>query len=157
VLREYGFTCFRGPEPAWYQRRRMPAPARRLGHLADVLTAHRPPAVLPRETLDGLWNIPASMLLFPMHGGRRHIPASVRVRRGLRGLDRAARERRVFHLWLHPTNLADQPERMFAAMRGILERVAELRSAGSIEVRTMGSLVDRSTAGSLSTRTLVDA
>jgi hypothetical protein len=90
-----------------------------------------------------LWNLPGSMLLFPMHGRRRYLPSSVRVRRATKGLERAAAQRRVFHLWFHPTNLADESPRMFAALRSILERASMLRAAGSMEFESMGDLVDR--------------
>jgi hypothetical protein len=66
--------------------------------------------------VDGLINIPASMMYFPQHGRRRQIPASLRVRRALKGVDSAARERRIFHLWFHPTNLADETDSMLAGL-----------------------------------------
>jgi hypothetical protein len=149
VLRDHGFTCYRGSEPVWWERARVPRPLKRAGHLVDVLTARRPPVVAPKQVLDGLWNIPGSMLYFPMHGRRRYIPLSVRVRRATKGLNRAARERRVFHLWFHPTNLADEPEEMFAGLRSIFEHLNRLRSNGELEVRPMGALV-RSPASQLS-------
>ena len=112
----------------------------RLGHLADVLSARRPPVVMPEETAEGVWNIPGSMLYFPMHGRRRYIPLSLRVRRALKGIERAVAEGKVFHLWFHPTNLADESERMFTGLRSIFERVDTLRSASRIAVAPMGSL-----------------
>lgn len=140
VLREHGVTCYRGPEPVWYERAGMPHMVKRVGHLADVLSARRPPVVVPEESISGLWNIPGSMLYFPMHGRRRYIPLSRRVRRAVKGLERAAVERRIFHLWFHPTNLADETERMFAGLRSIFERVDGLRSAGRVAVAPMGLL-----------------
>lgn len=140
VLREYGFTCYRGPEPVWYERAGVPRVLERMGHLADVLSARRPPVVVPEETADGVWNIPGSMLYFPMHGRRRYIPLSLRVRRALKGIERAVAEGKVFHLWFHPTNLADETERMFTGLRSIFERVDALRSASRIAVAPMGSL-----------------
>ena len=65
------------------------------------------------------------MIYFPMHGLRRHIPVSRRVRRARRGLDAAVRTGRVFHLWFHPTNLADEPEAMFRGLRDIFSAVRE--------------------------------
>src|SRR5262245_6236154 len=56
VLREYGFTCYRGPGPHWYEKPYLPKPVKRLAHLWDVLTAAQPPTVLPERTAEGLWN-----------------------------------------------------------------------------------------------------
>jgi hypothetical protein len=75
-----------------------------------------------------------------MHGRRRYIPLSVRVRRATKGIERAVRERKIFHLWFHPTNLADESERMFEGLRQIFERVDGRRRAGTLEVAPMGSL-----------------
>jgi peptidoglycan/xylan/chitin deacetylase (PgdA/CDA1 family) len=140
VLREFGLTCYRGPEPVWYERRGLPRAVKRIGHLADVVTARRPPVVAPSQGPDGMWNIPGSMMYFPIHGRRRYLPVSVRVRRALKGLDRAASERAIFHLWFHPTNLADESERMFAGLRAIFERVDSLRRAKRLGVAPMREL-----------------
>lgn len=134
-----GFKVFRAPEPGWHFQARWPL-VRRLGHLADVVLARRPPAVFPRREPDGLVSVPGSMIYFPMHGLRRFLPVSVRVRRARKGLAAAVRERGVFHLWTHPTNLADETEAMFGGLAAIFEQVAELRAAGRLDVRTLGSL-----------------
>jgi peptidoglycan/xylan/chitin deacetylase (PgdA/CDA1 family) len=141
VLRDFGLRCYRGPEPVWYERPWTPRALHRIAHLADVLTARTPPVVLPREEISGLWNAPGSMMYFPMHGRRRHIPLSLRVRRAHRGLERAANQRKIFHLWFHPTNLADETNQMFSGLRAIFERVDELRRAGTIVVVPMGGLL----------------
>jgi peptidoglycan/xylan/chitin deacetylase (PgdA/CDA1 family) len=141
VLREHGFTAYRGPDPAWYEGDRLPRPLKRLGHLSDVLLARRPPVVVPEEALPGLWNVPGSMIYFPMHGARRHIPVSRRVARAVKGLNAAVKHRRVFHLWFHPTNLAFETEEMFTGLRRIFERASELRRQGRLEIRPMGEVV----------------
>jgi peptidoglycan/xylan/chitin deacetylase (PgdA/CDA1 family) len=137
VLREHGFICYRGPEPTWYELEQGPRVLRRAGHLLDVLTARRPPVVAPEETFPGLWNLPGSMIYFPMHGPRRYIPVSLRVARARKGLDSAATRRRVFHLWFHPTNLADELERSFDGLRRVLEHASSLRASERLSVMTM--------------------
>jgi hypothetical protein len=134
-----GFKVFRAPEPGWHFEARSPL-VRRLGHLADVVLARRPPAVFPRREPDGLVSVPGSMIYFPMHGLRRFLPVSVRVRRAKKGLAAAVRERGVFHLWTHPTNLADETEAMFGGLAAILAEVGDLRAQGRLDVRTLGSL-----------------
>jgi hypothetical protein len=67
------------------------------------------------------------MVYFPMHGARRYIPDALRVNRAMKGLDRAAGERRVLHLWFHPTNLSYETEGIFSGLRRILERASTLR------------------------------
>lgn len=140
VLREQGFTCYRGVEPNWYENQKVPEKARRVLRLIDVLRAAKPPVVLPEKTESGLWNIPGSAIYFPMHGGRRHIPLSLRVKRAVKGLDAAVRERKVFHLWFHPTNMADETDSMFSGLRQIMMYAAGLRDKGVLDFMTMGEL-----------------
>lgn len=141
LLRKHGFTCYRGPEPHWYERASMPMVVRRAARSLGVLAATEPPVVLPEETESGLWNIPGSMIYFPMHGLRKHIPVSLRVKRAIKGLNAAAREKKIFHLWFHPTNLADGTEEMFAGLRRIFEHASLLRSRDQLSILPMGSLV----------------
>jgi hypothetical protein len=81
------------------------------------------------------------MIYFPSHGIRRFVPMSRRVKRALKGLNAAARERRIFHLWFHPTNMADQMEKMFAGLWSILRRAQVLREQGKLEILPMSALV----------------
>lgn len=151
VLAKHGFTCYRGPEPHWYNRERIPGPVKRLGHLWAFLTAAQPPVVLPERAASGLWNIPGSMMYFPMHGLRRYLPLRLRVGRAIKGLNAAARQRRVFHLWFHPTNMADQLEKMFEGLRHILEHADQLRSRHELEVLPMRALAEYSASTSVAT------
>jgi peptidoglycan/xylan/chitin deacetylase (PgdA/CDA1 family) len=144
VLQEQGFWCYRGPEPLWYENQAVPEALRRLLRLKDVLLAVQPPVVLPERTAEGLWNLPGSAFYFPMHGLRRFLPLRLRTRRAMKGLDAAAQTKRIFHLWFHPTNLADESERMFAGLRKIFEYAATLRSQGKLQILPMRALAQGS-------------
>jgi peptidoglycan/xylan/chitin deacetylase (PgdA/CDA1 family) len=148
VLRDNGFTSYRGAEPQWYHRGYIPRQAQRAFHLASVVLASTPPTVMPLNE-EGIWNIPGSMIFLPMHGIRRYIPASRRAARAVRGLDRAAKERRIFHLWFHPTNLSIEIEPMFAALERILIHAKALRDAGALDVMTMMQIAGRASAAQI--------
>jgi peptidoglycan/xylan/chitin deacetylase (PgdA/CDA1 family) len=141
VLQDFGFYCYRGPEPHWYNRTLRSGFLRRLAHLADVLLAAEPPTVMPSVDANGMWNVPGSMIYFPMHGFRKWIPMFLRVKRATKGLNAAARKKEVFHLWFHPTNLGDHTEAMFRGLRSILEHAANLRDRGNLDVLPMRALV----------------
>jgi hypothetical protein len=146
VLKEHGFACFRGPGPHWYEQDDSASLLGRMQHLLDVVRAPPPPTVLPERTPEGLWNIPGSMIYFPMHGLRRHVPMSRRVLRAHKGLADAVRRRRIFHLWFHPTNLADETEAMFIGLEAILGEAARLREEGSLRVLTMSGVANEANA-----------
>jgi peptidoglycan/xylan/chitin deacetylase (PgdA/CDA1 family) len=141
VLARYGFESFRGPEPHWYGQGEWPLWwGGRLMALVEATLAVTPPVVWPRRTSEGIVDVPGSMVYLPRHGIRRLIPVSQRVRRGLRGLRRAARTGRVFHLWMHPTNLAYDTEAMLAGLERIFEYAAELRDLGRIRCLTVSEM-----------------
>ena len=140
VLRDFGFTCYRGPEPVWYENERWPAVIPRAGHLWDVLTAATPPVVRPEWNEAGIRNLPGSMIYFPMHGFRRHLPLGLRVARARKGLEEVRRRCAVFHLWFHPTNLVFEMDEMFHGLRLILGHARDLREQGSIVFKNMRDL-----------------
>jgi peptidoglycan/xylan/chitin deacetylase (PgdA/CDA1 family) len=141
VLSEYGFACYRGREPHWYEKRKLPEPLRRLASLGGVLMAAEPPLVLPEWQAAGIWNIPGSMIYFPNHGFRRYIPMALRVKRAIKGLHAAARQQKIFHLWFHPTNLADDMDAMFAGLRAIFAQAKAMRLRQELAILPMGDLV----------------
>jgi peptidoglycan/xylan/chitin deacetylase (PgdA/CDA1 family) len=140
VLEKFGFTAYRGRHPEWGGWRYLPRAAQRAANLFTVFAASSPPVVLPEPTRNGLWNVPGSMIFFPAHGIRRYLPRSMRAKRAIKGIDAARSQRRVFHLWFHPTNLADQIDEMFDGLREIFAYVREQQRAGSLNVETVGGL-----------------
>ncbi len=140
LLQKYGFTCWRGLEPTWWRHPRVPGAVSRLAHFGEVLGARRPPTVMPTRDEHGLWNIPSSCSFLPIDGVRRLIPLSRRVARCIRGIEQAAQDRRIFHLYLHPINLASDPARMVAALGEVIDHAARQRDLGRIDVQPMGEV-----------------
>lgn len=82
------------------------------------------------------------MMFFPMHGIRRYIPMSLRVKRAQKGLDLAVEKKSLFHLWFHPTNMAFEIEQMFSGLRKILIYADKLRQGGVLETLTMSEIAE---------------
>lgn len=139
VLARHGFAVYRGPSPRWFDQPETPRLLRKIGHLADIFTARTPPAVEATPSVDGLVNLPASMLFTPAFGMRRFVPVWLRVLRARRGLREAVKQGKVFHLWFHPTDLAVRPEAMLQGLRQVLETADELRRAGELAILPMGA------------------
>ncbi len=144
LLARHGFRCWRPPEPSSLAR--LPKSVGRLGHLAQVALARTPPTVLPTRDAHGLWCVPGSAVFLPTHGVRRLIPMRQRVARCIRGIDAAAAQRRIFHLYTHPINLADRPEACLSAFQEIFEHAARLRDAGRLDILSMDEVADRAEA-----------
>ncbi len=142
LLPRYGFKCYRGPEESFcYKYWWIPKWMKRAKNLWDVLRIATPSVIVPEQTLPGLWNVKASMIYFPIHGVRRLIPMSFRIKRAIKGLDAAAQNKRTFHLWLHPCNMAFHKDKMFNGLRDILEHACALRDKNLLEIRPMRTLI----------------
>jgi peptidoglycan/xylan/chitin deacetylase (PgdA/CDA1 family) len=143
LLPQLGFSAYRGMAARWYEQSEPPSALHRLARLWSVVTAAAPPLATIEESQPGLTNVPASMIYLPRHGIRRAIPVSRRVQRARKGLLAAARTGGVFHLWLHPTNLADGVDAMFEGFESILVSARQLVQSGRLRVATMGDLACR--------------
>jgi len=140
VLAAYGVKCYRGVKPRrWYDRGPLGSAAKLVGWPTGAIS---PTLVQPEEDEYGLINIPASLYLFGFEGRARTAAERVTddpvVRMAKRGIDRAATEGGVFHLWLHPNNLTDQ--RDFDRMRAVVEYAARARDESGLDIETMGSI-----------------
>ena len=107
LLRRHGIRCYRGRGPAMTEHIAQPVLRFSL-RLASEFFRTGPPVVLPEEKLPGLWNVPSSLLPFRMtEAFNTVVPPSTRRVRVRRGIERAAQTHQIFHLWLHPENLAE--------------------------------------------------
>lgn len=151
IARELGFVAYRGTEHSWLHRPRSHSSetrVRRLARLADAyfnLTGHHVHAV-GGEAREIPVNIPASRLL------RRFLPPlrwlkPLRTRRITRAMTCAARQGKIFHLWMHPEELAEHPGEMLAMLEEILAHYRDLRLAYGMRSLSMGEAADRIPGG----------
>lgn len=140
VLREKGFTCFRGGiRPSWERWAVGP-----LGRVARGVrwTTPMPPLTARPSHRDGLWDLPATSFYLHRGGAAGAIPVSWRARRAEAGIDRAAEEASIFHLYFHPFNLATDPDGLLAGLERIFRHVDRRRRAGDLANPTMGELAE---------------
>jgi peptidoglycan/xylan/chitin deacetylase (PgdA/CDA1 family) len=139
VLADSGFTSYRGLRPATFPA--MSGLTRRVFRLADKIRPMAGSIVLPER--DGrLWNLPATSLYAPFDRAR-YLPFRSWITQHIHRLDQASRHRSLFHLWFHPHNLIDDPDKALQGLEWILERVDQLRRQEQIENLTMGELALR--------------
>lgn len=141
LLADHGFTAYRGPSPA-----NAGGDLRRRGRkLLSAMGRGSPPVVVPEIDEHGLVDVPASLYLFGFDGPARAVAERLRedpiVGAVRRGLDRLAREDGVFHLWLHPHDLAapGADDRLEA----VLDAVVRARDRDGVRVETMCEVAAR--------------
>lgn len=140
VLREQGFTCYRGRDENWYSG--LPKLLKKVAHMIDDYCIPTAPAVRPRID-SGLVNIPGSWFYGHARGWAKYVPVGMRIKKAKAGLRAAIKTGGVFHLWFHPFNLASDPEGLLRGLEEIFKEVAALREAGALETRSMGALAER--------------
>jgi hypothetical protein len=148
LLAEHAFSCYRGAGSSLSAKfgRSLPGSVARL---LEEVGRFTPPPVWPVETLPGLWNIPASLFLYPISDSRsRFVPLATRRERVRRGVEMAVRCRAIFHFCLHPANLAESV-RGFPLFEEILEQLIRARELGDVEILTMTEVAERMAAQTL--------
>lgn len=128
---------YRGVEPSWYMK--IPGKLKKICHMLDQALAISPPVVTP-TFCGGLVNIPASMLYLSMSGFRKYIPLKSRVKKAKKGIQKAIDEKKIFHLWFHPFNIATDKEKLLKGLDDIFKMVKRERDAGNLEVMTMSGI-----------------
>jgi hypothetical protein len=142
LLAEAGLRCYRGAAPVLSAKMGHTIPGAVL-RVMDELGRAAPPPVWPQQKMPGLWNIPASMFLYPIGASRsRIVNHRTRLDRFEKGIDAAARHRGVFHFGLHPVNLAESPDG-YHLFDSLIERLAHARQKGDVSILTMAQLSTR--------------
>jgi peptidoglycan/xylan/chitin deacetylase (PgdA/CDA1 family) len=143
VLQKRGITCYRGNESAWMYRA-LPRQARqsivaRAARLLDSyvnIAGHNITGWDQIAGSEGLSNVPSSRYLRP-HSKPLAWLDPLRLKRITDGIQRAAVEKKVFHLWWHPHDFGLNTEENFAFLRKILEAFADCRSRRLMRSLTM--------------------
>ena len=137
-----GLRTFRGPDADWATAMRRVN--RRVGQAANFAekALPLPPPVVEAKRVDGMIDVPGSMLLMGRNGIRRFVLPSVTRAKLKRGLDRARQSGGIFHLWFHPSNFYYRRDEQLATLDWFLGHAASEVGNGRMEIRTMGSHAD---------------
>lgn len=133
VLSNYGFRFFRGQDKYWYSNFSLLS---KVLAAVDLFLLISPPVYKPKVE-NKMINIPGSMYLVSARGIRKLIPRGVRFLKAKRGIDKAIKEKKVFHLWTHPIDLVDKKEDLLIDFERILQYAGKKRKEGILAIKTM--------------------
>lgn len=143
VLASNGFTSYRGVAPSWTWR--VPGTlGKRVARLADHFLPV-PAPVVSATLQNGIVNIPASYSYLHRTGWARYVPISVRVRKAILTMRKAARSNGIFHLWTHPFNIASEPESLLGGLERVFQEYKRLHDSGLIQSKTMTEVAEQVT------------
>lgn len=146
VAKDAGLTIYRGNEnhwaywpKAWSEQTR----AQRLFRLLDTyvnLSGHHLED-WPRPSANGTVNVPASRFLRP-YNARLAAFDPLKLRRITRGLESAASEKKIYHLWWHPHNMGINISENLQFLDRILDKFEELSETHGLISSNMGEIAD---------------
>ncbi len=138
-LPEYGFKIYRSEDNVWYAN--FPRLLRRIGHGIDnYLVPSAPVGDIRRE--GDILSIPGNYFYVHRRSWAKYLPISMRVRKAVNGIKKASHEKKVFHLWCHPFNLASDPEGLLSGLRQVFIIVRSMIDKGELDNKTMGQLAE---------------
>lgn len=146
VFKDAGFLCYRGVEdiPPLHRRRYGGDLLKPIDHILAIST---PPVYSPEQLeVAPLVDLKASQEFF---GFSRRLELvldaldlqTLRIRRMVKGIRKAARERKILHIFAHPWEF--QTEKDFEKLRYLLGHVADEIATGSIQSIGMADLANR--------------
>ncbi|MCX7847974.1 MAG: polysaccharide deacetylase family protein [bacterium] len=139
LLAEAGVRAYRGQTRRWYDGVKPYLLWRGLNLLTQLMGS-TPPVVTPVRDEYGMVNVPDSMLLYHRRGLRRLITPRRQVEMAVRGMEAAAREGKIFHLWFHPSNIEYRMEEQCRTLDEILCHARRMIDDGVLENMTIGEV-----------------
>lgn len=139
ILKGNGFIAFRGKQSNILPEEN---PLHRTVKALDLFTPFSPPVFDQYMRDQGIVNIPASLHFLSNRGIRKFIPKGVRLEKAKKGIDKAIRERKIFHLWTHPLDIVDQNGELFDELKQIIEYVVEKRDRKLLNIKTMEGIAE---------------
>lgn len=147
VLRQLGFTNYRGNEHSWMYEARSRDSERRVRKAARLLdtyinlSGHH---IHHWKDLTGTapFNIPASRFLRP-YSRKLDFLEPLRLRRILNDMTEAARQNAIYHLWWHPHNFGVNLEENLAFLRRILDHYSALKAQYRFESLSMAAVAEQ--------------
>ncbi len=146
ICRELGFSVFRGNENHWIyepRNRENETLSRRFARLLDTYinlsgnNTHLPTCE------NGLWNVPSSRFLRPF-SPKLAVLDGLRFQRIKNEMTRAARQKRLFHLWWHPHNFGKYMDQNFKFLEKVLDHFENLRQREGFESLNMFEIANQS-------------
>ncbi|HLR53349.1 MAG TPA: polysaccharide deacetylase family protein [Pseudogracilibacillus sp.] len=145
ICSQVGMKAYRGNEPGWiYQmkgndRKHIIKRGLRLLDMYVNLFGHQSYQITDGK---GLLNIRGSRQLKPAAKRLRSLEKR-RLNRILSSMTYAAKNKRIYHLWWHPHNFGDNPERNFDFLRKILIHYKYLNKYYGFESNSMGEIAKK--------------
>lgn len=124
LLKKYGFKSYRAKDQSEY----------------ELLIPRIPPVANPK-TKNGLIEIPSSMYFVSTRGFRKYIPYGLRYLKSKIGINKAIKNKQIFHIWFHPMDFSVNTSSLINEFEEILIYANKMRREGKLEIKNMDQTV----------------
>lgn len=140
VLRDLGFTAYRGEENDWIHKKVSILPLKRLLRLADVYFPLTGLGGYVPQNENGIWNLTGSKMYKPILKPLRFLEG-VKIRRIKRQMLHAAQNGLTYHLWWHPHNIGIRTQEHLRQLEEIFRYFTELQAEYGMQSLNMRETV----------------
>jgi peptidoglycan/xylan/chitin deacetylase (PgdA/CDA1 family) len=146
ILEKNGITSYRGTEKSWFyaaEKGSKESLFKRFFRLFDSyinISGHNTYSIKKEDTMP--YNFPSSRFLRP-YNPKLRLFESFRLKRILNGMEYAAKNNEVFHLWWHPHNFGRNQKENFKILKVLLEHFSSLKKLYNFESLTMEELASK--------------
>lgn len=147
ILLQNGIDCFRGNQPEWMYQLGDDGKSSKLQRLGRFADTHLNLAGQHLIDWAEIWenpkiaNVRASYFLRPAQTKRKWID-ELRFRRLKTGIEQAAKNNKIIHLWWHPHNFGADTENNLAFLRRVLEVFRDCREKYGMKSVSMADAAD---------------
>lgn len=148
IMQELGISIYRGNEPSWIyaasttDQQGLLKRGLRLADSYLPVTKHHLGDWAKLKEANGLINIPSSRILRAYSSKLARLEP-LRLKRITSGIELAAKEGKLYHLWWHPHNFGMQQDENLAFLRRILESFATYRNEYGMQSLSMLGVADQ--------------
>ena len=142
MLRDLGFTAYRGMEDNWVENKvhvHFPLRVLRLTDTYFPITGYG--SYTPTQK-DGIWNLRGTQMFRPILGPLKFMEG-LKVHRIKRQMLHAAKNGLTFHLWWHPHNVGVRTAEHMAQREEIFRYYAELKEKYGMESLNMREAAEK--------------
>lgn len=137
ILKQYGFICYRGKDPYWFRKF---DPLSKFLQIIDFLLCLAPPVSSAFVDKTDLVNVPGSMFYVSRWGLRKYLPSFCWTIKAKKGINKAIKQEKIFHLWFHPITLSGTENDIKIHLQGleeVLHYANNLRARGRLDIKAM--------------------
>tara|TARA_X000000950_G_scaffold286590_1_gene395960 strand:+ start:661 stop:1530 length:870 start_codon:yes stop_codon:yes gene_type:complete len=142
ILNKFNFKFYRSLDKSWYKKVSKHSKLfGKVANIADKIFPFKTNPIKPIKHLNGLIEIPSSILLISRNGFKLPVTNINMFSKIKKGVQRAIENKECFHLWFHPSNFYYKEKKQFELLKDVLRFVNSKREQGLIDIKVLDQYV----------------